>query len=139
MPSVRAVQKKFFIVVALIALAWGFYHFVQWYRDQHVYRFDGVSGPTEKTVVPDEGTTSWTQFDRGGTSRLAILLTDPDSSWLGLAHGLKTIGVPFRITRDYREAIKHQAVLVYPNISGVSLDVTAIRAPRRRAIRSGSR
>jgi hypothetical protein len=127
-PNARGIRKKFFILVALIALAWGFYHFVEWYRDQHVYRFDGVSGPTEKTVVPDEGTTSWTKFDHGGTSRLAILLTDPDSSWLGLAHGMKTIGVPFRITRDYREAIKHKAVLVYPNISGASLDAAAIRA-----------
>jgi hypothetical protein len=49
---------------------------------------------------------------------LAILLTDPDSSWLGLVHGLKSIGIPFRITRDVHEALAHQVVLVYPTISG---------------------
>ncbi len=126
--GMRAIRKKFLILVAFFVLACGLYYFVEWYRDQHVYRFDGVNGPAEKTVMPDESATPWTQFDHGGPSRLAILLTDPNSSWLGLAHGLKTIGVPFRITMDYREAVKHKAVLVYPNISGASLDAVAIRA-----------
>lgn len=121
-------RKKILLLVTIVALAWGLYELVQWNRGQHVYRFDGVSGPSEKTLVPVEGATSWTQFDHGGPSRLAVLLTDADSSWLGLAHGLKTIGVPFRITRDYREAIKHKAILVYPNISGAALDAAAIRA-----------
>jgi hypothetical protein len=128
MSVMRAIRKKFLILAAFCIFAWGLYYFVEWYRNQHVYRFDDVSGPAEKTVVPDEGATPWTQFDHGGPGRLAILLTDPGSSWLGLAHGLKTIGVPFRITRDYREAVKHKAVLVYPNISGASLDAVAIRA-----------
>ncbi len=128
MPGMLAIRKKFLVVVVIFALACGLYYFVGWYRDQHVYRFDGVYGPAEKTVIPDESATSWTQFDHGELSRLAILLTDTNSSWLGLAHGLKTIGVPFRITRDYREAVKHKAVLVYPNISGASLDAVAIRA-----------
>jgi hypothetical protein len=126
--SARALAKKILIVAALVVLGWGFYHAIDWYCSRHVYRFEGVSGPIEKTVVPDEGVTPWDRFDHGGVSRLAILLTDPDSSWLGLAHGLKTIGVPFRITRDYREAIKHKAVLVYPNISGATLDALAIQA-----------
>ena len=120
--------KKVFAIAALVILGWGFLQAVDWYRSRHVYRFEGLSGPLEKTVVPDEGATPWAQFDHGESSRLAVLLTDPDSPWLGLAHGLKTIGVPFRITRDYREAIKHKAVLVYPNISGAALEVAAIQA-----------
>ncbi len=126
--GIRALLKKVIVFAVLGALIWGCYHFVEWYRSRHVYRFEGVIGPVEKTVVPDEGSTPWAQFDHGGPGRLAILLTDPNSSWLGLAHGLKTIGVPFRITMDYREAIKHKAVLAYPNISGTTLDATAIRA-----------
>src|SRR3990167_9349358 len=85
--------------------------------DQGFHHFPGVSGPDHATVVPPRVPTAWTTYGEGSKSRLAILLTDPDSSWLGLAHGLKSIGVPFRITRDVREALTHQVVLVYPMIS----------------------
>ncbi len=59
---------------------------------------------------------------------MAIILTDPNSSWLGLAHGLKSIGIPFRITRDVQEALAHKVVLVYPMISGKVLRPEALQA-----------
>jgi hypothetical protein len=96
--------------------------------DQAFHRFPGVSGPDHATVVPPRVSTAWTTYAEGGKSRLAILLTDADSSWLGLAHGLKSIGVPFRITRDVREALTHQVVLVYPMISGKVLSSEALQA-----------
>ncbi len=80
------------------------------------------------TVVPPQVPASWTTYGQGSTSRLAILLTDPDSSWLGLAHGLKSVGIPFRITRDVHEALAHQVVLVYPMISGKVLAPEALQA-----------
>ncbi len=86
--------------------------------EQDFHRFPGVAGPSHVTVVPPRVPASWTTYGQGSKSRMAILLTDPNSSWLGLAHGLKSIGIPFRITRDVREALTHQVVLVYPMISG---------------------
>lgn len=96
--------------------------------EQAFHRFPGLSGPDHATVVPPRVPTAWTTYGEGSKSRLAILLTDPDSSWLGLAHGLKSIGVPFRITRDIREALTHQVVLVYPMISGKVLTPEALQA-----------
>ncbi|NOS79032.1 MAG: hypothetical protein HOP35_13915 [Nitrospira sp.] len=96
--------------------------------DQDIHRFPGLSGPDHATVVPPRVPTAWTAYGEGSKSHLAILLTDPDSSWLGLAHGLKSIGVPFRITRDVREALTHQVVLVYPMISGKLLSSEALQA-----------
>ncbi|MDR4478589.1 MAG: hypothetical protein R3B37_02400 [Nitrospira sp.] len=96
--------------------------------EQDFYRFPGLSGPRHVTVVPPQVRTSWTTYGQGSKSRLAILLTDPDSSWLGLAHGLKSIGIPFRITRDVREALTHQVVLVYPMISGKVLSPDELQA-----------
>lgn len=93
-----------------------------------IHRFPGVSGPDHATVVPPGVPTAWTLYRDGSKSRLAILLTHPDSSWLGLAHGLKSIGVPFRITRDVREALMHQVVLVYPMISGKVLSSEELEA-----------
>lgn len=96
--------------------------------DQAFHRFPGVTGPAHATVVPPRVSTAWTTYAEGAKSRLAILLTDPDSSWLGLAHGLKSIGVPFRITRDVREALTHQVVVVYPMISGKVLSSQELQA-----------
>ena len=94
----------------------------------HVFIFDGVRGPTKRTIVPQRQRTTWSTYDRGSESRLAILLTDPDSAWLGLAHGLKTIGIPFRITTDWQQALRHRVVLVYPLVSGKVLAPEALRA-----------
>lgn len=95
---------------------------------QDFYRFPGVSGPNHVSAVPPPAPASWTRYHQGATSRLAILLTDPDSAWLGLAHGLKSIGIPFLITQNVQEAIRHQTVLVYPTISGKVLPPEALRA-----------
>jgi peptidoglycan/xylan/chitin deacetylase (PgdA/CDA1 family) len=70
----------------------------------------------------------WSAFSAGGPNRLAILLTDSTAPWLPLAHGLRTIGVPFVITRDYHAALTHRVVLVYPIISGRTLSGDALHA-----------
>ncbi|MBT8488389.1 MAG: hypothetical protein HKN72_07835 [Gemmatimonadetes bacterium] len=90
--------------------------------------FKGVEGPSAPTPPVENPPDEWRKFEAGGTSRLAMLLTDTTSSWLGVAHGLSTIGIPFRITRDAREALRHDVVLVYPRISGRLLSPEALRA-----------
>ena len=87
----------------------------------------GISGPTVSTVLKPGIETSIEDYAHGGNSRLAILVTDPDSAWLGLAHGLKSIGVPFQVTRDWHEALKHRVVLVYPRVSGRLIEAEALR------------
>ena len=96
-----------------------------------VYRFEYVQGPSGKTTPAPPRPAADAEYRSGGNSRLAILLTDPDSSWLGLVHGFKAIGLPFCITRDYREALRHRVVLVYPTISGQVLPPEALAALAR--------
>lgn len=55
--------------------------------EQDFHRFPGVAGLSHVTVVPPRVPASWTTYGQGSKSRMAILLTDPNSSWLGLAHG----------------------------------------------------
>lgn len=90
--------------------------------------FDGVSGPSGLSVVLPISSTPIGRYQAGTQSRLAVLLTDPTSNWLRLAHGLKTIGVPFLVTQDYRQALAHRVVLVYPMISGRVLTSEAMKA-----------
>jgi hypothetical protein len=114
--------------------------FVGWYHVQFteeapptlnsedVFVFKDIIGPTEKTVVASSPPSSPHNYAIGGPGRLAVLLTEERSNWLGVAHGLKSIGVPFVVTRDYREALKHRVILVYPTITGTSFPPEAIRA-----------
>jgi hypothetical protein len=95
---------------------------------QAMHIFESVTGPLGVTTVPPVRPTPWNRYAKGSSSRLAVLLTDPSSGWLGLAHGLKTIGIPFVITEDYAEALTHRVVLVYPEISGHTLSPAALHA-----------
>ena len=97
-------------------------------RNSEVFAAKDVQGPLDHSQFPAQHITSWKQFENGSDSRLAILLTDTGSSWIGLAHGLKAIGVPFIITDDYHRALTHKVVLVYPVISGAALSRAALGA-----------
>jgi len=90
--------------------------------------FRNASGPDSATPIPAMVPTPWTRFAGGSASRLAVLLTDTASGWLGLAHGLETIGVPFTITRDWSGAVRHHVVFVYPALTGGSLPPEGVRA-----------
>ena len=82
----------------------------------------GVSGPDHTTTVAPEGDADWRRYSDGAPSRLALLLTNTESAWTGLAHGLATIGVPFTITDDAAAATRHDVVIAYPMIAGSVLD-----------------
>jgi len=62
-------------------------------------------GPSHTSVVEPAVPANWTTYSHETTSRLAIVLTDQDSRWLGLAHHLKSIGIPFKITRNMQETL----------------------------------
>ena len=96
--------------------------------EEDIHIFPGVHGPETTSALPERKKTSWKKYEQGGTSRLAILLTEPDSPWLGLAQGFKSHGIPFLITDDYKKALKHRVVLVYPYITGRNLKPEALRA-----------
>lgn len=85
-------------------------------------------GPREVTRIPKLDPTPWSRYANGTESRLAVLLTDASGAWLSLSHGLKSIGVPFLITTDYRQALKHSVVMVYPLVSGSVLPAEALKA-----------
>ncbi len=93
-----------------------------------IFRFADLAGPAASSPVAAPLAASIASYGEGAPSRLAILVTDPDSGWLGLAHGLKTIGVPFVLTQDVEQALRHKVVVVYPTISGKVLSQAALQA-----------
>jgi peptidoglycan/xylan/chitin deacetylase (PgdA/CDA1 family) len=102
------------IVLVVAAAAAGL-----WLKEANdFYSFDGVSGPPGQSAVVAAKPASVADFDRGGPHRLAVLVTDPASDWLGLARAFKAEGIPFTLTQDPQRALQHKVVLVYPMISG---------------------
>ena len=93
-----------------------------------VYRIPGVIGPATPSLVSQPEPTHPSHYAGGGSSRLAILVTDVQSNWLRLAHGLKSFGVPFTVTTDPYEALRHRVIMVYPVLSGRVLPPTALKA-----------
>ena len=90
-------------------------------RKSEIFEAPRVTGPDSKSVFPEHTATAFQKYSGGSSNRLAVLVTDSASSWLGIAHGLKAIGIPFMITGNVNEALRHQVVLVYPIISGAAL------------------
>jgi len=124
------------IVLGVIALL--LFGLVTFLERNTFARFDDLQGPQDASEVADATRSDWRRYQSGEPSRLAILLTDEHSAWLGVAHGLKSIGVPFTITRDVQQATRHKVVLVYPAISGRALDEKGLVALRSHVTHGGT-
>lgn len=98
---------------------------------ESVYIFDGLEGPTVATPVIAAIPAKIESYAEGETSRLAILITEDDSNWLALTSGLKTIGIPFRMTTNIEDALRHDIVMVYPQITGLNLAPGESKALRK--------
>ena len=105
--------------------------------DQMV-RYEGLNGPPGRSRVVEPPATPIEQFEVGATNRLAILVTDPASGWLGLVRGFRALGVPITVTEDVDRALQHKVVLVYPIISGAVLDGPQLRGLARHAREGGT-
>ncbi len=109
-----------------------------WVSSRDVYIFKDLSGPTNLSTISPEINSSWHVYDHPSLNRLAIFLTDENSAWLGLVHGFKTIGIPFRITNQLDEALKHNLILVYPAISGKLLQAEQLKKIAKHIREGGS-
>lgn len=97
---------------------------------ERVYIFEGLKGPLAPSSIFEPVELGPEQFDHGGASRLAILITEEESHWLALASGMKTIGIPFRMTKDIETALQHETLMLYPQVTGRNLepdDLSALR------------
>lgn len=116
---------KSIFIFFLILVIWGLWFFFGEMRD---HLFGGLRGPEGVTIVRALPNTLPALYGGGSSSRMAILLTDQNSAWLGLVHGLKSFGIPVTVTIDYHEALRHKVVMVYPVISGKVLTEGGLKA-----------
>ncbi len=132
---------KRWLVLSLIGLVFAGVGYVAWERlsrpaPDDMHWFEGVRGPGDVSRIVEPSPTRIALFDRGGDHRLAILVTDPDSGWLGLVRGFRAMGVPITVTTDVQRALRHRVVLVYPILSGRVLEGSQIQGLAQH-VRSG--
>ena len=53
--------------------------------------------------------------------QVAVFWSKPDEGMLGLVHALREMGIPFFVTRDLDQALRHSLVIVYPSADGRTL------------------
>ncbi|MFN3932413.1 MAG: polysaccharide deacetylase family protein [Brevundimonas sp.] len=118
------------ILAFLLLATGGYFAFERLNRPppDEMHFFAGVRGPREASRIIEPTPTRISAFERGGPHRLAILVTDPESGWLGLVRGFRALGVPITVTGDVNRALRHKVVLVYPIVSGRTLEGPQIRA-----------
>lgn len=100
-------------------------------RSHAFYSFEELAGPAGRDVPPPITPTAIEVFERGSEHRLAILVTDPSSQWLGLARAFDAAGLPFTMTTSPERALRHRVILAYPTISGRVLSAAALRGLSR--------
>lgn len=105
-------------------------------RDTY-YRLPVVEGPAEASPKPVEAKAELRRYSGGSDSRFCVLVTDPRSSWLGLAHGFKSIGIPFTMTDSVDAALRHRVLLVYPGMDR-RWDADTLRKFENHVVRGGT-
>lgn len=108
-------NKASLLTLTIIALISGLIFFFAPSRD---YEYQDLKGPVSASEMRAIPPSPLSRYNNDDPNALAVLITDKNSNWLGLAHGLKSIGIPFHITEDVDSALKHDVTFVYPMISG---------------------
>ncbi len=91
--------------------------------------FPDLVGPATATPLPVVGpATSPASYQQNGRHALAIWLRDEESSWIGLVHGLSSIGVPVRVVDNIDAALEHQVIIIYPTLTGSNTTPASLKA-----------
>lgn len=106
---------KLFLPVVLVVL--GFVGLVFWKETRTGPALHTKEVPQLPAIHKQADPTA--EFPERFPLQVAVLWTSPDTSSenpLALVHSLKEMGIPFFITRDLGQALKHQLVILYPSV-----------------------
>ena len=118
------IRKRLIVLILLIVGIIGYKYYKRIHKSnfeidkKQVYIFKDKEGPLTNSTLPTFAKTSWKKYTGGPNYGIGILLSDTNSSWLGLVHAFKSFGIQFKIYTTTDDAIKHDVILVYPLISG---------------------
>ncbi|MBA3980111.1 MAG: hypothetical protein C0462_05850 [Alcanivorax sp.] len=112
-------MKNRVLIALLLALGVGLAGY--WLYSTSQPAFPGLSGPSTVTSLPTQPRPDPLHtYASDHSFGIGLYVRDPASSWLGLAHGLNSLGVPFRVVTRLEEALQHRVVMIYPSLTGAN-------------------
>src|ERR1700730_5506665 len=79
-----------------------------------------------------------TEFGESFALQVAVLQTKAEEGMLGLLHTLREMGIPFFVTRDLDQALRHSLVIVYPTVDGRTFNGDQVRQLNLHIFNGGS-
>ncbi len=67
-------------------------------------------------------------FPESFPMQVALYWSDQDENLLAMIHSLREMGVPFFVTRDINQALRHKLVIIYPNVDPKTFTSAEIQA-----------
>jgi hypothetical protein len=77
-------------------------------------------------------------FPESFALQVAIYWSKPDESTLEMIHSLREMGIPFFVTRDLDQALRHQLVIIYPSAAADTFTESAVAKLARHVQDGGS-
>jgi peptidoglycan/xylan/chitin deacetylase (PgdA/CDA1 family) len=136
--SQDVLRVVFMVFIVLLFVSVGLLIYERLLIEAEISEFD-LTGPVGKSTIGVDGNRpSFERYSNGSKNQLGVLLSDTNSQWLGLAHGLKSAGIPFRMTTRVKSALSHEVILVYPRVSGAQFDRTSLDLLKRHVEQGGT-
>jgi hypothetical protein len=79
-----------------------------------------------------------TSFPEAFALQVAVFRSSEDEGVLGLVHSLREMGIPFFVTRDLDQALRHPLVIVYPSADGRTFNEDQVRKLNLHVSKGGS-
>ncbi len=79
-----------------------------------------------------------TAFPEAFALQVAVLRTSTDEGMLGLLHALREMGIPFFVTRDLDQALRHRLVILYPTIDARTFSLGDVEKLNKHVVMGGS-
>lgn len=83
------------------------------------------------TDIAEVQATRIEDFTVGAESRMAVYISNHDSSWLDFVASLKNIGLPIKTHTVLTDALAHDVLVVYPEVSANVLSALELAALKR--------
>ena len=96
------------------------------------------AAPVPVEAVDDPAVDPAVAFPESFPLQVAVYWSKSDEGILGLEHALREMGIPFFVTRDLDQALRHRLLILYPEVDGNTFTDSQIRQLTRR-VQDGGR
>ena len=121
------------VLIALVAAIFGLFGWLNYRsRSRLLAAVVPVHALAVSHVAPE------TAYPERFPMQVAVLRTVTDETMLPALHALLEMGIPFFVTRDLQQALRHRLVLIYPRVDAGTFTAAQLEQIRRHMAEGGS-